>query len=621
MNYDNLSETLKIGRRAIDGINGVEILKDWRWDTKLKKWYIKIAIISDFIGIIPSYSIWYIVVDNNYPKGIVKIYPDALGDWTLTYKHQSNNGETEDNGLWRKGSLCLESPLKCLGKHDFNSEPLTANHRLLWNVKRAIDWVHAAINQELTEDNDLFELPEFKINTSIHYVFSEDEESFIEWNDMNEKFGIAELDVYKSDPSVYYVKKFLNVNKKTINETVWGEYLSQTFKKPIIALWIMLDEIPVINGWQAPNIFGELLDSFKKQNRDLLSIIKSLAHNIRDGNEHILLLGFPIPKKNCDENSIIHWQALKLPILSQSNAIELGSYEFTSRKKRKKSSNSKNNARGVRTHEHALWIMDRTKLNSKKKLIWLKSQNWNIKEITRRGKLNNDLSSMNILIIGAGAIGASVAELFARTGITDLSIIDYDKLEIGNLSRHPLDLIQIGQSKSHETAFYLNKVNPHNKFKPIIDIFEFSDKSFEEMNKFDLIIDCTGEDVVADELEQFEFEDNKIFISIFIGFAAKRLYLFLQEGKKFKSEDFREKTSYWLKKEEDEFSDYKFPREGTGCWSSIFPARYDDILLACSTTIKVIEDFITKDNLSTLISVYEQYSTNDGIFVGYRKIE
>lgn len=630
MNYEDLSDELKIGRRELDGLDKVKILEDWKWDPKLNKWYIKIEITTDTMGIIPINSIWYVVVDKNYPKGIVKIYPDAESGCELTFEHQSNNGEKEENGLWRKGSLCLESPLKCLGKNEFDSEPLDEDCRLLWNVKRAIQWISAANNNELMKEGDPFELPQFKVIPA-YCVFSENEESFQEWQSIDIEFGIAELGLYKSNPSVYFIKEFKNDNNQTIKKVEWGEYLSQKPEKPIpkklkskksiTALWVMIKKIPVINKCQAPNFFGELFDACKNQNINLKEhYIRKLAPHIRDKKHHILLIGFPIPQKKGDECSIIHWQSLNLPILSQSNSRELGTHKVAQGKKKKKTSNSKYNTKGVRHLESALWNRDRTILSPEREIEWFKSQNWNNQEISSRGQFSNDLTSKKTLLIGAGTIGASIAELLARSGIVEITIIDDDILEIGNLIRHPLGLMQLGNSKSKKIADRLNQVNPHVRLKSISEKFGYSKELKDEINKFDLFIDCSGEDIVLNELEKFEFENNKIFMSIFVGFEAKRLYLFLQKGKKFISDDFRQKTDKWLKKEEYEFSGYELPREGTGCWSFVFPARYDDILLASSTAVKVLEDFNNK-GIKTLISIYEQFSTSDGIFVGYKKVE
>ncbi len=88
--------------------------------------------------------------------------------------------------------------------------------------------------------------------------------------------------------------------------------------------------------------------------------------------------------------------------------------------------------------------------------------------------------------------------------------MDSDKLEIGNLSRHTLGLKEIGKQKSKEVVFRLNQANPHAKAKYIDKDFKFCAESIKKMDNYDLIIDCTGEDSVLSDLEQFEFKSKKI---------------------------------------------------------------------------------------------------------------
>lgn len=597
-----VSEELKRGRRTLDFINEVKILQDWQYDHVLDRWHIQICINADIEGKIPNNSIWYVVVKENYPKGTVKIYPDAVEGCNLTFEHQSNNGTKAKNGLWRNGSLCLESQLKALGRYYLEPEPQNVDWRLWWNVKRAVCWINDANSDKLAVKGHPFELPQFN-DTLPYCVISEDDKTFRKWNKLRYKYGIAELDLYK----LYYITKEFKTNEgMKIHNVNWGKYLSKRFKNPVTAMWIILDEIPVIKKWQAPNSLKELINAFEAQNsegivkkRGLLDIIKKIIKEnsltMRDGQQHLLLLGFPIPEKIGYENSTIHWQAIKLPALTK---IVIN---------------------GFRDPEVLLWKKDKTHvLTPKLKLEWLKPQNWSTQKITNRGRLPRDIISMNVVVIGAGTIGASIAELIVRSGVTKISIIDDDELEIGNLSRHTLTLEQIGYKKSKKIADHLNEINPNVKADGIDKKFEYSDEFVEEMNKFDLIIDCTSEDTVLDELEKFEFKKDKIFASISIGIGAENLYLSLQKGKEFKSKDFCEKLLPYLEEDMNKFPEHDLPRDGVKCWSPTFPARYDDILLASSTAVKVLENFIDNDQ-KKLNVIYNKHSTSE--FIGYQKVE
>ncbi|MCK9150484.1 ThiF family adenylyltransferase [Methanobacterium alcaliphilum] len=594
MENKKFCENLKKGRRALDGEKGITILNDWKYDSNLKKWFIKIKITSNSEGVIPDDSNWYVVVDEDYPNGVVKIFPDALSGFKDTLQHQSNNGELECNELWRKGSLCLESHVHGLGRYDFNPEPLDSDERLLWNVKRAIEWIILANENKLISNGDNFEFPQFNlISDSTHLTFSEDITSYKVWQKIGDSFGFLKLNAYKTDPFIYFIKEFQTPTFETINEVRWGKYLSQDFDIEKTIIWIMLKETPVLNTWQAPNTLGELIDVCEDQGIDIITIINHFSHFIRNEAPHFISLGFPIPKIIGGTNSIVHWQAVKLPSLSNGSI------------------------KGFRSHENSYQLIDKIKLNRDKKITWLKSQNWNMEEINARGKFIHELSSMKTLIIGCGAIGSSIAELLVRAGVNNITVMDNDKLEIGNLSRHILGLNQIGNFKSKETANNLNETNPHANVK-YSENFKFSKDCIDKIEKYNLIVDCTGEDMVLNELEKYEFSEEKIFVSISIGFAAGRLYLFLQKSIQCKSNCFFEAINPWLKKEFKDFSDHDLPRDGTGCWSPTFPARYDDILLAASTSVKVIENFIINKK-TELVSIYEQYF-DDHIFVGYKNV-
>lgn len=608
MSLREISDNLKKGANALNKINEVKILQEWSWNSDLGKWYIQISITSNIQGEIPDPSIWYVIVSNDYPEGEIKIYP-AINSFELTFEHQSNNG-IKENELWRKGSPCLASQLKCLGRYDSDSDPINADKRLWWNVKRAIDWIRAVNTDTLVRKGEPFELPQF--NDKLPYcVFSEDDDTFKKWKKVGNKYGIVELDLYKSEVFHYCItKNFKTPEGRTIHSVNWGNYLSKRFKNPITAMWIMLNEIPVVNRWQAPNLLNELINTCGEQKHkglvkkiDLLDTIRRITKEnsvtMRDGKQHLLLLGFPIPEKIGGKNSTIHWQAIELPVLSQGD--ENGLFN------------------GFRDSELVLWKKDKINVFIPKlKLKWLKSQNWSIQKITNRGRLPKDIISKKTAIIGAGTIGSSVAELLVRSGVTRITIIDYDRLEIGNLSRHSLKLGQIGKYKSMELVRHLNQINPHVKAEHIKKEFKHSDEFVKEMNKFDLIIDCTSENIVLDELKEFKFKKDKIFVSISIGIAAERLYLSLQKSKKFKANDFYKKISLWMEKEIEKFPEYDLPRDGASCWNPIFPARYDDILLASSTAVKVIENFIDDDE-KELNSVYKQCSKDD--IIGYIKIE
>lgn len=597
MEPKQILDKLNQARRALDSLSQVEIIDEWKFDNELNIWYLHLKIAIEYkTTYFPQISQWYIVVDSNYPNGKIKVYPDVKNSITVTLYHQANNSKIERNGLWRKGALCLE--VNTIST--FQSEPYSVDERLLYHVKRAINWLELAAKGQLVADNEPFELPEFNLSNvlEMQFAFSEDIVTFMQWESTDCRYGIAELDVYKSKPFVYYVKQFKSLNGNIEHYTQWGKYLSKTnISPPINAPWILLKQPPVINEWQAPETLGDLIDACNSQHIDVMDVLKNVVSKIRDGKRHLLLLGFPVPKTFGGEPEFVFWKALYLPVVSYG----------------------KKTAKGFRTNQQGWWLRDKSEvLTRKTKLDWIISENWNQQEISQRGKMNDFLLRKKMLLVGAGCVGASVAEILVRSGIYNLTVVDSDIFEVGNLSRHVLNLGNIGELKELSLCSYLNSLNPHANVEVINDTLTIDEefKTNIALDKYDIIIDCTGENSVFDVFEKADFRKSHIIASISVGLGAKHLYMTIMSGTTFYFNSFYKLISPYIQSERDLFDDYNLPRNGIGCWHPTFPARSDDVWLAAATAVKAIENYIITKSEKTLSIVYEQRE-NDGILEGY----
>lgn len=597
MEPNQILDKLNQARRALDSLSQVEIIDEWKYENELNIWYLHLNIaIEDKTTYFPQISQWYIIVDSTYPKGKIKVYPDVKNSITVTLYHQANNSKIERNGLWRKGALCLE--VNTIST--FQSEPYSVDERLLYHVKRAINWLELAAKGQLAADNEPFELPEFTLSNvlEMQFAFSEDIVTFMQWESTDCRYGIAELDVYKSKPFVYYVKQFKSLNGNIEHYTQWGKHLSKTnISPPINAPWILLKQPPVINEWQAPETLGDLIDACNSQQIDVMNVLKNVVSTIRDGKRHLLLLGFPVPKTFGGEPEIVFWKALYLPVVSYG----------------------KKTANGFRTNQQGWWLRDKSEvLTRKTKLDWIISENWNQQEISQRGKMNDFLLRKKMLLVGAGCVGASVAETLVRSGIYNLTVVDSDIFEVGNLSRHVLNVGNIGELKELSLCSYLNSLNPHANVEVINDTLTIDEefKTNIALDKYDIIIDCTGENSVLDVFQKADFRKSHMIASISVGLGAKHLYMTIMSGTTFNFNSFYKLISPYIQSERDLFDDYNLPRNGIGCWHPTFPARSDDVWLAAATAVKAIENYIITKSEKTLSIVYEQRE-NDGIFEGY----
>ncbi|NCC15923.1 MAG: ThiF family adenylyltransferase [Clostridia bacterium] len=601
MEGKRIIDKLNQARRALDSLSQVEIIDDWKFDNELKIWFLHLGISVEYeTPYFPQLSQWYIVAESEYPKGSIKVYPDVVNSINVTLYHQSNNSKVEKNGLWRKGALCLE--VNTIS--DFQSEPHNVDERLLYHVKRALNWLEAAAKGKLVSDYEPFELPEFTLSKILEmkFAFSEDVVTFMQWESTECRYGIAELDIYKRKPFVYYVKSFKSLNSNIEHYTQWGNHLSKSVISPLISTpWILLNQLPVINEWQAPETFGDLIDACNSQHIDIMSVLKNVVSKIRDGRRHLLLLGFPIPKVFGGDPEIVFWKALYLPVLSYGNKT----------------------ANGFRTNEQGWWLRDKIEvLNRKTKLDWIVSENWNPQEISQRGKMNDFFLRKKMLIVGVGCIGASMAEIFVRSGVYNLTIIDYDIFEVGNLSRHVLNLNNIGEIKELSLRNHLNSLNPHANVEVINHTLSIDEefKTNIDLDRYDIIIDCTGENSVLDIFQDVDFRKSHILASVSVGLGAKHLYITMMSGNDFNFTVFYELISTYLQNEKKLYAEFDLPRNGIGCWHPTFPGRSDDVWLAAATSVKAIENYIISKSLRTLSLVYEQRES-DGIFEGYEVVD
>ena len=565
MESNEILSKLNRARRALDALSQVEIIDEWEFDKELNIWHLHLGITIDYeTKYFPQISKWYIVAASDYPKGSIKVYPDIRDSITVTLYHQANNSEVERNGLWRKGALCLE--VNTLSS--FQPEPYNADERLIYHVKRAINWLELAARGQLVTDTELFELPEFTLRNAfgMQFAFSEDTVTFTQWESTDCRYGIAELDVYKRNPSVYYVKCFKSITGNIEHYTQWGKYLSQTsISTPINAPWMLLKQIPVIHEWQAPETMGDLIDACNRQHTDIMNVLKNVVSKIRDGRRHLLLLGFPVPKTFGDKTEV---------------------------------------------------------LARKTKVDWIISENWNQQEISQRGKMNDFMLRKKILLIGAGCVGASVAEILVRSGVYNLTVIDSDIFEVGNLSRHVLNINNIGEGKGLSLCNYLNSLNPHANIEAINNALTIDGKlkTNIDLDKYGVIIDCTGENSVLDIIQSCDFKKRHIFASVSVGLGAKRLYITLMNNQTFNFNAFFDLIAPYLQSEKALYNDYNLPRNGIGCWHPTFPGRSDDVWLAASTAIKAIENYIITKSEKTISLVYEQRESNS-IFEGYMLVD
>ena len=592
------SESLKAGRRALDGIGELTLLHDWTWDPKARSWWLhcRLTVEVDTNDFVQATTDWYVKVSPTYPWGQIVFYPASSGGLRHTFPHQNYNGDDPGDSLWRQGRLCVDSSTHSLGKAAYDIEPFDVHERLAWHVRRAVEWLRAASLGDLARPGEPFELPDFRHTGQTTLAFNETRESLAMWNEIPDYVGLADIAKVPAAAEVTYVGAFRTLTGVPALELPWGTFLADTAEDEPVALWLRLCSTPVLEPWQAPMTWGELRKVFQAQDLDLDRLVRKGAPGIRDGRIHFVMLGFPISEVIGECPVRMHWLAAEVPPLTVQNPP------------------------GFRpTNDLGRWRRDRDFiLGDSTQIEWLRTENWSIEDFNARGKLPAEFTALNVALIGAGALGSVIGELMVRAGVNSVTICDGDDLHAGNLARHTLSLESVGANKAEALATRLNALSPHTTASALRDNLQVDqEEPAAWLSAADLVLDCTGDNEALARLALVEFPKPTVFLSVSLGMLARRMFIFCSRDFRFPIDQYFAEVGPWLRRELEEYSGTEFPREGVGCWHPLIPARVDDIWLMASAAVKIIEAMIVSSQEVPTLEVMEQVYENDR-FIGLR---
>ena len=117
------------------------------------------------------------------------------------------------------------------------------------------------------------------------------------------------------------------------------------------------------------------------------------------------------------------------------------------------------------------------------------------------------LATKHVAVFGLGGVGGYCAEMLARAGVGELSIIDFDKVSASNINRQIVAMNStIGQAKTTLFEQRLKDINPNIKINAINDFYT---------NKLNNMLLEMKPDFIADAIDSMK---SKISL---LGFAHK----------------------------------------------------------------------------------------------------
>ncbi len=110
------------------------------------------------------------------------------------------------------------------------------------------------------------------------------------------------------------------------------------------------------------------------------------------------------------------------------------------------------------------------------------------------------LSAAKIILFGTGGVGSWCAEALVRSGITHLTLVDFDDVAPSNINRQlPATADTIGQKKVAVLQQRLLSINPNADINIITEPFNSDNKDMFRLYEYDYIIDAI--DSVADKAD------------------------------------------------------------------------------------------------------------------------
>ncbi len=467
--------------------------------------------------------------------------------------------------------------------------------RLEAEIDRLREWILAYLNKNRKDNH--YDYPIITRNPNAIFYFYENTATFNKLRFQNQSFGeflvYQPVPVNEADKNIFFADKLGNL------DSPWQSDIKK-YGNSQTAYWVYINKEPVRNDGTIVYEWNELKKMFFDESFSdvIVARIRKEYDKVYNQNKDSiesndnsfvgtpLAVGYKIP--STDGEYEIHWDFCML---------------YMSIK------------------------------NEKEDIFWLQSTNISKERFFGRGGFTELFCKLNILVIGVGAIGSSLAEILVRGGVRNLVLQDGDVVEHGNICRGNFHLWQVNEKKVLALAKYLMKLSPfanikyeQNKFLSIPVYSKEYPLSVNKLKEFDLIFDCTASNELLYFLSNIQLDVP--IISLCITNGAKQLLCLTNNAK----DSLFDKRKVVLHSFGENLSPSFY--EGTGCYYPTFRASYFDINALLNYAMKRINNaFIENngvpsfhlnyaDNSIDIIkyNVYYQYELNFSLTV-FRTVE
>lgn len=133
------------------------------------------------------------------------------------------------------------------------------------------------------------------------------------------------------------------------------------------------------------------------------------------------------------------------------------------------------------------------------------------------------LADKRVVLLGAGALGAPIAEACARAGVRSLVIVDNGRVNPGILVRQPYEDADVHRFKAEVLRDRLRRISTASEIEClIVDVVDGSSLLADAVGKSDLVVDATANRAVSAALELDRTQQTRPLMSVIIGHDAQR---------------------------------------------------------------------------------------------------
>ena len=126
----------------------------------------------------------------------------------------------------------------------------------------------------------------------------------------------------------------------------------------------------------------------------------------------------------------------------------------------------------------------------------------------------SDIKNKKVLIIGLGGVGSYAVEALIRSGISNITIVDSDKIDISNLNRQLMTYQNnIGKYKTDEIEKRILSINPNCKITKVTKFLNLDNIQELFRDNYDYIIDACDTITIKKELIRISKRKNIKLIS------------------------------------------------------------------------------------------------------------